>query len=101
MITGFPSPAQGYEEKKIDLNEQLISHPAATFFMRIATDRYNRMGIYNEDLLIVDRAKKLNEKSLVVYESEGNFVMGRVQDIHETTLITGAVVYVIHKVREK
>ena len=100
MITGFPSPAQGYEQKTIDLNSYMIKHPAATVFMRIESSRYTNMGIYNGDLLVIDRAKKLNKNSLVVYESEGHFVLGRVCNIKGETIITGAITHVIHTVKD-
>jgi len=100
MITGFPSPAQGYESKTIDLNSVLIKHPSATVFMQIESSRYRSMGIYDGDLLIIDRAKKLSQNSLVVYESEGHFVLGRVFNIKGESIITGAITHVIHKVRE-
>lgn len=99
MITGFPSPAQGYEDGKIDLNKILINRPSATVFMRVASSRYMRMGIYDGDLLIIDRAKAINPNSLVVYESDGKFVLGRVFNIHDEVIITGTIVYVIHKVK--
>ena len=70
MITGFPSPAQGYESKGIDLN------PSATVFMQIESSNYMHMGIFNGDILIVDRAKKITPNSLVVFESERHFVLG-------------------------
>lgn len=100
MITGFPSPAQGYEASGIDLTSTLIKHPAATVFMRIESNSYTRMGIYNGDLLIIDRAKKVLPKSLVVYESGGQFVLGRAFNIKEESYITGVITYVIHKVKE-
>lgn len=103
MITGFPSPAQGYEQKSIDFNNILIKHPSATVVMRIESSNYIGMGIYNGDILVIDRAKKLNPNSLVVYESEGRFVLGRVYSIKRTledTIITGAVTHVIHTVKE-
>ncbi len=104
MITGFPSPAQGYESKTIDLNSYLIRHPSATVFMKIDNSHYTHMGIYNGDLLIIDRAKKINSNSLVVYESEGHFVLGRVFNIQSNAqsdvIITGAVTHVIHTVKE-
>ena len=99
MITGFPSPAQGYEDNKFDLNTLCIRHPSATVFMTVDTDRYRRMCMFNGDLLIIDRAKKITPNSLVVYESEGQFVIGRVCDIKAEAQITGAVVHVIHTVK--
>lgn len=100
MIAGFPSPAQGYEQKTIDLNSYLIKHPAATVFMRIENSRYTNMGIYSGDLLVIDRAKKINPNSLVVYEADGHFVLGRVFNIKSETVITGAITHVIHTVKE-
>ncbi|MBP3742900.1 MAG: hypothetical protein J6J00_07950 [Treponema sp.] len=103
MITGLPSPAQGYESKDINLNSILIRHPSATFFMQIESSSYMNMGIYNGDILIIDRAKKITPNSLVVYESEGHFVLGRVFNIKKTfedTIITGTITHVIHTVKE-
>ena len=104
MITGFPSPAQGYEQNTIDLNTALIRHPSATVFMKIDSSHYQNMGIYNGDILIIDRAKKINQNSLVVYEAEGRFTLGRVCKIKknpdEPTIITGAITHVIHTVKE-
>jgi len=100
MITGFPSPAQGYEDKRFDLNSLYIKHPSSTVFMTVDSNRYTNMGIYNGDLLIIDRAKRINHNSLVVYESGGNFVLGRVFNIKSEAQITGAITHVIHTVKE-
>ena len=70
MITGFPSSEQGYEQKGIYFNSILIKHPSATVVMKIDSSNYTNMGIYNVDILVIDRAKKINQNSLVVYESE-------------------------------
>ena len=99
MITGFPSPAQGYEDNSFDLNTLYIKHPAATVFMTVDTDRYNSMCIFNGDLLIIDRAKRITPNSLVVYESEGEFVIGRVCNIKSEVIVTGAIINVIHTVK--
>ena len=99
MITGFPSPAQGYEDKRFDLNSLYIKHPAATVFMTVDTDRYNNMCIFNGDLLIIDRAKRVTPNSLVVYESCGEFVIGRVCNIKGEAIVTGAITNVIHTVK--
>lgn len=104
MITGFPSPSQGYDIRGIDLNNILIKHPSATVFMTIQSTRYRNMGIYDGDILIIDRSKKINPNSLVVYESEGQFVLGRVFQIKKIPeqgfCITGAITHVIHTVKE-
>jgi DNA polymerase V len=47
---GFPSPADDYLEGRIDLNQHLIRHPAATFFVRVSGDSMTGAGIYDGDL---------------------------------------------------
>ena len=42
---GFPSPAEDYREGKLDLNELVIQHPEATFYVRVAGDSMHRAGI--------------------------------------------------------
>lgn len=100
MITGFPSPAQGYEAKRFDLNSLYIKHPSATVFMTVDTDKYRNICIFNGDLLIIDRAKQITKNSLVVYENDGQFVIGKVCNIKEEAMITGAITNVIHTVKE-
>lgn len=100
MITGFPSPAQGYETKSFDLNSLYIKHPSATVFMTVDTDKYRNICIFNGDLLIIDRAKQITKNSLVVYENDGQFVIGKVCNIKEEAMITGAITNVIHTVKE-
>lgn len=53
---GFPSPAEDYVEKNLDLNEYLVKHPAATYFVRVAGDSMLGAGIHHDDILIVDRS---------------------------------------------
>jgi len=101
MITGFPSPAQGYEDNNFDLNALYIKHPSATVFMTVDTNKYSGMCIFNGDLLIIDRAKPITPNSLVVYESGGQFVIGRACTIKGEALVTGAIIHVIHTVKEQ
>lgn len=53
---GFPSPAQDYVERTLDLNELCIRHPNATFFVRVEGDSMIEAGIYDGDVLVVDRS---------------------------------------------
>ena len=50
---GFPSPAADYVESRISLDQQIIRHPSATYFMR-AADSHHREGILQGALLVVD-----------------------------------------------
>lgn len=99
MITGFPSPAQGYEDNLIDLNELLVKHPAATVFMRIDSSRYVQAGIFPGDLLVVDRSLDPDGAALVVRECGGQFVLGNAVSVAEGAVVCGVVSHVIHTVR--
>ncbi len=54
---GFPSPAQDYVEKCTDLNELLVKHPSATYFVKSSVDSMNGAGISNGDLLVIISAR--------------------------------------------
>ncbi|MDH3710402.1 MAG: translesion error-prone DNA polymerase V autoproteolytic subunit [Cyclobacteriaceae bacterium] len=52
----FPSPADDYVERQLDLNEYFVEHPAATFYLRVTGDSMSGSGIYSGDIVIVDRS---------------------------------------------
>ncbi|MGA7324322.1 MAG: translesion error-prone DNA polymerase V autoproteolytic subunit [Rhodomicrobium sp.] len=74
---GFPSPADDYLEGELDLNELLIEHPAATFFVRLAGDSMVRAGLFDGDILIVDRAVKASHRHIVVAVIDGEMTVKR------------------------
>lgn len=76
---GFPSPADDYIEGKLDLNEYLIKHKAATFFVRVTGDSMLGAGIHDDDLLIVDRALEAHDKSVVIAIVNGEFTVKRIK----------------------
>jgi DNA polymerase V len=53
---GFPSPAADYYEERLSLDEHLIEHQEATFFIRVQGHSMTGFGIHDGDLLVVDRA---------------------------------------------
>ncbi len=77
VTAGFPSPADDYLEDKLDLNEYLIKHPAATFFVRVAGDSMINVGIYNNDIIIVDRSIKPKHGKIVVAALDGQMTIKR------------------------
>ena len=76
---GFPSPAEDYLEEQIDLNQHLIRHPAATFFVRVSGDSMTGAGIRDGDLLIVDRAAEVTSGCIVVARVNDEFTLKRVR----------------------
>lgn len=74
---GFPSPAENYIDGKLDLNEHLIAHPAATFYVRAAGDSMINAGIKQGDLLIVDKSLQAKNNDIVVAVLDGEFTLKR------------------------
>ncbi|MDX1587842.1 MAG: translesion error-prone DNA polymerase V autoproteolytic subunit [Oleiphilaceae bacterium] len=79
VAAGFPSPAQGYVEKTLDLNELCVRHPAATFFVRAQGDSMTGVGIYPNDVLVVDRALAPRHGDIVIAGIDGEFTVKELQ----------------------
>ncbi len=76
---GFPSPAHDFIEKKLDLNDYLIRHPAATFFVRVKGTSMINAGIYDGDILVVDRSLETCDGDIVLAVIDSEFTVKRVQ----------------------
>lgn len=63
---GFPSPAEGYVEECVDLNDLCIDHPNATFLVRVDGLSMIDAGIYPNDLLVVDRSLEPQHGDIIV-----------------------------------
>lgn len=79
VAAGFPSPAQGYVEKTLDLNELCVRHPAATFFVRAQGESMTGVGIYPNDVLVVDRALAARHGDIVIAGIDGEFTVKELQ----------------------
>ena len=77
---GFPSPAEDYLDKKLDLNEHLIKHPASTFFVKVKGDSMVGAGINSGDILIVDRSLEPKDKKIIVAVVNGDFTVKRISE---------------------
>lgn len=75
--SGFPSPAEDYEEGRIDLNRELIASPLSTFFMRVQGEAMRNDGIVDGDLLVIDRSLNPQAGCVVVAVFEGRFIVRR------------------------
>ncbi|MEE2003239.1 translesion error-prone DNA polymerase V autoproteolytic subunit [Alkalimonas sp. MEB108] len=75
VAAGFPSPAQDYVERMLDLNELCIQHPNATFFVRVEGDSMIDAGIHSNDVLVVDRSIDAVHGDIVVAEVSGEFTV--------------------------
>lgn len=76
---GFPSPAQDYVEKELDLNELCIRRRASTFFVRASGSSMEELGLYDGDVMVVDRAEEAVHGDVVIAEVDGEFTVKRLQ----------------------
>ncbi|WP_440999657.1 LexA family protein [Fodinibius sp. SL11] len=115
--TGFPSPARDHFEKPLSLDDYIIKRPAATFFMRVKGDGLNDIGIFSDDILVIDRSinpvsnhvivaileggmtvRKLIKKGNTIYVVKGDDLTGKQKITNETDFeIWGVVTHAIHK----
>jgi DNA polymerase V len=75
--TGFGAAADDYSERGIDLNEQLIRNKPATYFFRMKGDAMREAGIFDGDVLIVDRSIKLSNGKVIVAILNGELLVRR------------------------
>lgn len=77
VAAGFPSPAQGYEQQGIDLNELLIRNAPSTFLVRAKGDSMVDAGIHDGDLLIVDFSVEARHRDIVIAKLDDKFTVKR------------------------
>ena len=114
---GFPSPADDYVEKQLDLNELIVKNQPATFFVRVEGDSMRDAGIRSGDILVVDRSLTPVSGKIVVAIMNGEFTVKRIEmSVKGITLLPenssypaievppesdfqvwGVVTYIIHK----
>ena len=115
---GFPSPSTDYIEDDIDLNSHLITNAPATFIIRVQGKSMTNVGIYDGDLLIVDKSLNPKNFSTVIANVNEELVVKTLIKSKETNYLTsgskntsdrinltdnpeiiiwGVVTYVIHK----
>ncbi len=86
-FSGFPSPAEDYEGRTLDLNERLVKTPAATFFMQVEGDSMVDYQIGDGDTLVVDRALEPQPGHILVALVDGEVVVKRYEHRHGRPLL--------------
>ena len=74
VAAGFPSPAEDHAVQRIDLMAQLIKHPQATFLLRVRGESMKDAGIFDNDVVLVDRAITPRSGHIVIAMIDGEFV---------------------------
>ena len=83
VAAGFPSPADDYVEKTLDLNELLVQKPAATFFVRAQGESMLGAGIHPNDILVVDRSIEPVPGKIVICALNGELTVKRLERENE------------------
>lgn len=116
---GFPSPATDYMTQAIDLNKELVKHPAATFYGRVVGDSMIDDGVEEGDILVIDKALEARDGDMSVCFVDGEFTLKRLKfhdgglslvpanlkyPVIEVTegvdfMMWGVVTYIIKKIR--
>lgn len=116
---GFPSPAEDFIEKTLDLNDYLISNKSATFLVRVQGNSMINAGIHDGDMLVVDRSveptggkiilgvlngeftvKRISRQGSKIYLEPENEKFNRIEITPEMNFTTwGVVTFAIHQIR--
>jgi len=102
VSAGFPSPAQGYEDEPLDLNELLVRRPAATFFFRVRGQALLAEGIRDGSILVVDRSVDPRPGYTVVADWNGKRTVLRMPDYldgGDELVVWGVVTAVVTRLR--
>ena len=77
VCAGFPSPAEDLGAQRIDLTRLLVVHAQATYFLRASGHSMVEAGIFDDDIMVVDRAVKPRHGHIVVAVVDGDFTVKR------------------------
>ena len=72
---GFPSPAENYIEENLDIGKYLVNNIESTFFVRVSGDSMINVGIYNNDIMVVDKSLTPKNQSIVVASLNGELII--------------------------
>ncbi|MGZ9211155.1 MAG: LexA family protein [Candidatus Binatia bacterium] len=87
VAAGFPSPADDYIEKTLDLNELLVKKPAATFFARAQGESMLGAGIHPNDILVIDRSIEPVPGKIVICALNGELVVKRLKRLENQWIL--------------
>jgi DNA polymerase V len=77
VVAGFPSPADDYIEAHLNLNDKLIKNKEATFLLKVQGDSMKKIGIFDGDILVVDKSIKPTDGKIVIAALDGQLTVKR------------------------
>lgn len=79
ISAGFPSPADDFIELSIDLNKTLIKNKDTTFFAKVKGHSMKNAGIYDGDLLVIDKSLEPQNNKIAICQIDGEFTVKRIK----------------------
>jgi SOS-response transcriptional repressor LexA len=99
--TGFPNAGTDSSLSSLDLAKLLIQNPSSTFFMRLRGDQWQDRGVYDGDVVVIDRALVAKPTDLVIWWGGEAFAIGKPLHVPKDTEVWGVVTTIIHQTRSK
>ena len=66
LAAGFPSPASDYQHESLDLSEKFVHHPEASYYVRVKGESMVGLGLFEDDICLVDRQEEITDGNIVV-----------------------------------
>jgi DNA polymerase V len=79
VSAGFPSSAENFIDKSLDLNDLIIKHQAATFFIRVKGNSMTEAGIHSNDILVVDRSLAIANNHIIIARINDELTVKRIK----------------------
>lgn len=94
--TGFGSPADGYAESRLDLNNLVIDDPHTTYYFRYSGE--SKFNIKSGDILVVDKSKDPEIDDLVIFTRDGKIVLDKLTSKEQE--IWGTVTWTLSQIKK-
>lgn len=98
--TGFPNPGADARLRGLDINQLLIQNSASTFLMSISGGDWQHLGIFSDDVVVIDRSLYPQTNDLVVWHCGGDFEISELNRMRKDATMWGVATAVIHQFRK-
>jgi hypothetical protein len=100
--TGFPNPAIDTSLRSLDLNKLLIAHGPSTYFFRVRGNEWEKSGVFDDDIAIVDRVLDPRKTDTVIWwgEHQSGFAISAYRDMPPDATFWGVIIATIHQHRK-
>ena len=100
--TGFPNPAIDQRLQTLDFNKLLVRHSASTYMFRVRGNEWERVGVFDGDIAIVDRALDPRKADVVLWwdEAKGEFSISKYTGMPKQAACWGVITSIIHQFRK-